>query len=90
MKNSKAAPKLERKIVEKNRRDYMKLLLSNLDSLLPNYSPNTKKMIALPERLDEAVKYIKELKMKVEKMEKKECLSGSEGTSQQTTREHNN
>lgn len=41
------------------------------------------KMIALPERLDEAVKYIKELKMKVEKMEKKECLSGSEGTSQQ-------
>ncbi|KAH7657687.1 Achaete-scute transcription factor-related protein, partial [Dioscorea alata] len=86
MKKSQAAPKLERKIVEKNRRDHMKLLLSNLDSLLPNYSPNTKKqkMMAVPERLDEAVKYIKELQMRVEKLkEKRERLGGSEGTSQQ-------
>ncbi|KAM0933667.1 putative transcription factor bHLH family [Dioscorea sansibarensis] len=62
----------------------MKLLLSNLDSLLPPHSPNTKEMMATPERLDEAVKYIKELRMRVEKMKETiERLGSSEGTSQQ-------
>ncbi|XP_039143841.1 transcription factor bHLH162-like isoform X1 [Dioscorea cayenensis subsp. rotundata] len=84
MEIDKAAPKLERKIVEKNRRDHMKLLLSNLDSLLPNYSPNTKEVVTMPERLDEAVKYIKELQMRVERMkENREGLGCYEGTSQQ-------
>lgn len=42
------------------------------------------KMMPVPERLDEAVKYIKELQMRVEKKkEKRERLGGSEGTSQQ-------
>lgn len=41
-------------------------------------------MMAIPERLDEAVKYIKELRMRVQKMkEEMERLGSSEGTRQQ-------
>ncbi|KAM0933668.1 putative transcription factor bHLH family [Dioscorea sansibarensis] len=84
MEGCTAAPKLERKTVEKNRRDHMKLLLSNLDSLLPNYSPDTKEVMTTPETLDEAVKYIKELQMRVERMkENREGLDGYKGTCQQ-------
>ncbi|KAJ0964826.1 hypothetical protein J5N97_025964 [Dioscorea zingiberensis] len=83
MKSSKAAPKLDRKTVEKNRRTHMKLLLSKLDSLLPN-TPNPKEVMPMPDRLDEAAKYIKELHLRVEKMkEKRQRLVGFEGTSQQ-------
>jgi hypothetical protein len=38
-KPSSSTPKVERRLVEKNRRNQMKILYSKLNSLLPNYNP---------------------------------------------------
>ncbi|KAL2476814.1 basic helix-loop-helix (bHLH) DNA-binding superfamily protein [Forsythia ovata] len=71
--SSTRVPKVERKIAEKNRRDRMKILYSNLLSLLPNHG--SKQAMPLLDQIDEVVAYIKSLKMKLEKMkEKKESL----------------
>ncbi|CAI9772555.1 unnamed protein product [Fraxinus pennsylvanica] len=65
--------KTERKVVEKNRRNQMKIHYSNLLCLLPDHG--SKEAMPLPDQIDEAVAYIESLKMKVEKMkEKKESL----------------
>ncbi|XP_058776880.1 transcription factor bHLH162-like [Vicia villosa] len=63
--------KLERKVVEKNRRNKMKSLISNLNSLCLNYNPKR----ALPDQIDDAKNYIKSLEtnLKLAK-EKKESL----------------
>ncbi|XP_058776877.1 transcription factor bHLH162-like [Vicia villosa] len=65
--------KVERKIVEKNRRNKMKSLYSKLNSLLPNYNP--KEHLPLPDQIDNAINYIKSLKtnLKLAK-EKKQSL----------------
>ncbi|XP_015936246.1 transcription factor bHLH162-like [Arachis duranensis] len=65
--------KVERKIIERNRRNKMKDLYSKLNSLLPSYSPT--EVLPLPDQIDEAVKYIKSLEKKVKMAkEKKERL----------------
>ncbi|OIS99204.1 PREDICTED: uncharacterized protein LOC109230882 [Nicotiana attenuata] len=62
---SNSAPKLERKYVEKNRRNNMKNLYNQLYSLLPNHA--SKETLALPDQLDAATNYIKSLETKLEK-----------------------
>ncbi|KAL2331690.1 hypothetical protein Fmac_019271 [Flemingia macrophylla] len=62
--------KVERKIVEKNRRNQMKNLFSQLYSLLPN-----QEVMSVGDQIDEAIKYIKILEARVKMMqEKKERL----------------
>ncbi|KAF8411141.1 hypothetical protein HHK36_003680 [Tetracentron sinense] len=80
MEKQHASPKTDRKTVEKNRRNQMKTLYSELNSLIPNHS--SKEEITLPAQLDEAANYIKTLQEKLEKMkEKKEKLMGNENAS---------
>ncbi|CAI8592594.1 unnamed protein product [Vicia faba] len=68
-----SSTKVERKIIEKNRRNKMKSLYSKLNSLLPNYNP--KEALPLPDQIDDAINYINSLKtdLKLAK-EKKESL----------------
>ncbi|MCE2055210.1 hypothetical protein HAX54_042183 [Datura stramonium] len=61
-----AVPKLERKDVEKNRRNNMKNLCNQLYSLLPLHT-SQETIIALPDQIDAAEKYIKSSEMKLEK-----------------------
>ncbi|CAJ1978922.1 unnamed protein product [Sphenostylis stenocarpa] len=70
-----SSTKVERRLVEKNRRNQMKILYNKLNSLLPNYNP--KEAIPLPDQVDEAINYIKSLEAKVKvAQEKKESLQG--------------
>ncbi|KAL5573528.1 hypothetical protein UlMin_023125 [Ulmus minor] len=75
---SSSSTKIERRIVEKNRRNQMKILYSSLFSLLPN--PNSKagdSVLTLPDQIDETINYIKSLETKLKKSEeKKRSLSG--------------
>ncbi|XP_058776889.1 transcription factor bHLH162-like [Vicia villosa] len=71
-----SSTKVERKIIEKNRRNKMKNLHSKLNSLLPNYNP--KETLPLIDQVDDAINYIKSLEtnLKLAK-EKKERLMRS-------------
>ncbi|KAF7851300.1 hypothetical protein BT93_L4128 [Corymbia citriodora subsp. variegata] len=65
----------DRKTRERNRRNQMKALFSELHSLVPSQSP-TESTLSLPDQLGEAANYIKSLQVKVEKMrDQKEKLS---------------
>ncbi|KAL4012132.1 hypothetical protein IC575_029215 [Cucumis melo] len=69
-------PQSDRKFVERNRRKEMKSLFSTLNSLLPNHTsreaPRT-----VPDQLEDATNYIKELQKNIQKLkEKKEELMG--------------
>ncbi|CAN6700495.1 unnamed protein product [Malus baccata var. baccata] len=78
-----SSTKVERRVVEKNRRNHMKLLYSNLFSLLPNQNP---KPLSLPEQIDEAINYIKSRESKLQKSkEKKESLVGTRKRSHATS-----
>ncbi|KAM1114255.1 hypothetical protein ACFX15_046177 [Malus domestica] len=79
-----SSTKVERRVVEKNRRNHMKLLYSNLFSLLPNQNP--KEPLSLPEQIDEAINYIKSRESKLQKSkEKKESLVGTRKRSHATS-----
>ncbi|KAK8617384.1 hypothetical protein V6N13_080300 [Hibiscus sabdariffa] len=68
-----SSAKVERKIIEKNRRNHMKNLYSKLNSLLPHH--DSKEPLSLPDQIDEAVNHIQRLKTKLnEYREKKESL----------------
>ncbi|MBA0630870.1 hypothetical protein Godav_002923 [Gossypium davidsonii] len=68
-----SSAKVERKIIEKNRRNHMKNLYASLNSLLPHR--NSKEPLSLPDQIDEAVNYITKLKTRMnESREKKESL----------------
>ncbi|RZB75391.1 Transcription factor bHLH162 isoform B [Glycine soja] len=70
-----SSTKVERRLVEKNRRNQMKNLYNKLNSLLPSYNP--KEALPLPDQVDEAINYIKSLEAKVKMaQEKKENLQG--------------
>lgn len=72
--SSSNTTKVERRLVEKNRRNQMKILYSKLNSLLPNYNPK-ELPLALPDQVDEAINYIKSLEANVQMAnEKKERL----------------
>ncbi|XP_022948054.1 transcription factor bHLH162-like [Cucurbita moschata] len=60
--------------MEKNRRNQMKLLYSNLNSLLPP-NQSTDSPLTVSDQIEEAIKYIKSLEMKLQKCkEKKERI----------------
>ncbi|CAI8617049.1 unnamed protein product [Vicia faba] len=62
--------KVERRLVEKNRRNQMKILYTKLNSLLPNYNPK-ELVLALPDQVEEAINYIKSLEANVKMAEEK-------------------
>ncbi|XP_055807050.1 uncharacterized protein LOC129875849 [Solanum dulcamara] len=64
---SKSAPKLERKYVEKNRRNHMKNLCNQLHSILPSTHETR---MGVSDQIDAAVNYIESLKMNLEKNKK--------------------
>ncbi|KAK4271569.1 hypothetical protein QN277_020245 [Acacia crassicarpa] len=59
----------DRKMIERNRRSHMRVLCSQLSSLVPHQT--SKEMISLPDQLGEATNYIKKLQIKLEKMRNK-------------------
>ncbi|XP_004303146.1 PREDICTED: transcription factor bHLH118-like isoform X2 [Fragaria vesca subsp. vesca] len=61
--------KIERRVIEKNRRNHMKILYSQLNSLLPNQ--HSKEPVSLPEQIDEAINYIKTLESNMQKLKQK-------------------
>ncbi|KAL6137979.1 hypothetical protein ACLB2K_063267 [Fragaria x ananassa] len=61
--------KIERRVIEKNRRNQMKILYSQLNSLLPNQ--HSKEPLSLPEQIDEAINYIKTLESNMQKLKQK-------------------
>ncbi|KAM0957256.1 hypothetical protein FF1_025436 [Malus domestica] len=78
-----SSTKVERRVVEKNRRNHLKLLYSKLYSLLPNQNP--KEPPSLNEQTDEAINYIKSKESKLQKAkEKKESLMGTRKRSNAT------
>ncbi|KAJ4970016.1 hypothetical protein NE237_003115 [Protea cynaroides] len=64
-----SSSKTDRKTVERNRRNQMKTLFSELNSLIPNQ--NSKNPMQLPDQLDEASNYIKSLQVKLHRMKEK-------------------
>ncbi|XP_021889949.1 transcription factor bHLH162-like [Carica papaya] len=75
-KQPSSSIKVERKIIEKNRRNHMKILFNNLFSLLPQHSTNPKEQgLTVADQIEETVEYIKSLDSKLKKsMEEKERL----------------
>ncbi|XP_022994474.1 transcription factor bHLH167-like [Cucurbita maxima] len=72
-----SSTKIDRKLIERNRRAEMKALFSRLHSLVPNQS-STEAETTLLDQLENATNYIKQLKENVEKLkEKREKLMGS-------------
>ncbi|KAE8696624.1 dihydroorotase [Hibiscus syriacus] len=70
-----SSAKVERKIIEKNRRSHMKNLYSELFSLLPRR--DSKEVLSIPDQIDEAVNHIKSLETRLnEYKEKKKDLMG--------------
>ncbi|XP_038681415.1 transcription factor bHLH162-like [Tripterygium wilfordii] len=74
--SSSSSTKIERKVIEKNRRLHMKTLFSDLNSLLPS-TATSKEALSLPDQVDEAVDYIKSLEKRLKKSreEKEKLLS---------------
>ncbi|XP_023542172.1 transcription factor bHLH167-like [Cucurbita pepo subsp. pepo] len=71
-----SSTRTDEKIIERNRREEMKALLSELHSLVPNQS-STEGEMTLSDQLENATNYIKQLKENVEKLkEKREKLMG--------------
>ncbi|CAI9089386.1 OLC1v1023952C2 [Oldenlandia corymbosa var. corymbosa] len=76
---STSTPKMERRIIEKNRRNHMKSLYSKLYSLLPSYG-SKEVLPAVPDQIDEARMYIESLQKKLEMYhEEKEKLLKLQG-----------
>nr|WKE35112.1 basic helix-loop-helix family protein [Rosa persica] len=84
---SSSSSRTDRKTIEKNRRNQMKALYSELNSLLPHQHSRVSLSLSLflplpaphPHQIDEAVNYIKKLQTNLEKMrEKKDSQMGVE------------
>ncbi|KAD4981744.1 hypothetical protein E3N88_18415 [Mikania micrantha] len=65
---------LERKVVEKNRRDKMKLLYSQLFSLVPDHF-KSKETVEISERVNETINYIESLKANIKKTKEEASTS---------------
>ncbi|XP_050287014.1 transcription factor bHLH162 isoform X2 [Quercus robur] len=75
MENNPSSSRTDRKTIERNRRNQMKDLYSQLYSLVPHQT--SREVTSLPDQLDEAANYIKRLQTKLERMkEKKNNLMG--------------
>ncbi|KAM3382736.1 transcription factor like isoform X1 [Capsicum galapagoense] len=64
---SNSAARLEKKYVEKNRRNKMKTLFNQLYSLLPPHPFQLQEAMSLPDQINAAIKYIKSSEIKLEK-----------------------
>ncbi|CAI8591132.1 unnamed protein product [Vicia faba] len=71
MEKNPSSSRIERKFIERNRRNEMKTLYHKLNSVLPH---QTSKAISMPDRLEEATNYIKKLQINLEKMKEKKYL----------------
>ncbi|XP_044484977.1 transcription factor bHLH162-like [Mangifera indica] len=68
-KMSDQSSKLDRKVIERNRRNHMKTLCFKLASLLPSQHTKTSKdMLSQQDQLDLAAAYIKQLRDRIEKL----------------------
>ncbi|RWR82003.1 transcription factor bHLH162-like protein [Cinnamomum micranthum f. kanehirae] len=73
MKSSQtSSSKLERKTIEKNRRINMKSLCFKLASLVPSHF--SKMALSIPDKLEQATEYIKNLQENIEALKKKRDL----------------
>ncbi|XP_059443289.1 transcription factor bHLH162-like [Corylus avellana] len=83
--SSSEASKLDRKMVERNRRIQMKSLSFKLASLLPpHYIKSSKEMLSQLDQLDLAASYIKQLRERVEKLKGRKEQAMSSGSSSET------
>ncbi|KAH6790593.1 hypothetical protein C2S51_005599 [Perilla frutescens var. frutescens] len=74
--NPSSSVAADRKTIEKKRRNEMKALYFNLNSLVPHHS-RPREMVSLPDQIEGATNYIKTMQAKLEKMkQKKTCLMG--------------
>ncbi|KAL6006959.1 hypothetical protein ACLOJK_032455 [Asimina triloba] len=73
MKTCRPSTKLERKVVEKNRRMQMKTQCFKLASLVPYYNP--KDALSQQDQVDLAAEYIKKLQMKIEELKRKRDIA---------------
>nr|KYP62908.1 Transcription factor bHLH36 [Cajanus cajan] len=77
MENNPSPSKVDRKFIERNRRNQMKTLFRKLNSLVPHQ--RSRESISLPDQLEEAAEYIKKLQINAEKLkDKKNMLLGNE------------
>ncbi|XP_057430731.1 transcription factor bHLH162 [Lotus japonicus] len=77
MDNNPSSSRVDRKVIERNRRNQMRTLYRKLNSLVLHQT--SKEAISLPDQLEEATNYIKRLQVNLEKMkEKKNTLLGIE------------
>ncbi|OIT21599.1 PREDICTED: uncharacterized protein LOC109218707 [Nicotiana attenuata] len=73
--------KADRKTIEKNRRNQLKALYSELNSLVP-HQQHSREGLSLPDQLEEAANYIKKLQINLERMrQRKESLTVDENSS---------
>ncbi|XP_027339370.1 transcription factor bHLH162 [Abrus precatorius] len=70
--NPNSSRNIDRKFIERNRRNQMKTLYRKLNSLVPHQS--SRDPISLPDQLEEATNYIKKLQMNLEKMKDKKIM----------------
>ncbi|XP_028080579.1 transcription factor bHLH162-like [Camellia sinensis] len=79
-RESGSSSKLDRNKIEKSRRLQLKDLYSKLGSLIPNQA--SEKGLPLRDMLEQATKYVVELKQNVEELkQRKAALKGDEGGS---------
>ncbi|KAK9681977.1 hypothetical protein RND81_10G040800 [Saponaria officinalis] len=72
----------ERKTIEKNRRNQMKNLHSQLNSLVPNHGSSSRESMPLPDQIDGATNYITQLQGNVESLrQQRDRLRGGAGGS---------
>ncbi|GAB4826965.1 hypothetical protein Ancab_033846 [Ancistrocladus abbreviatus] len=88
MDGSSSSSRVDRKTIEKNRRDQMKALFTKLNSLVPHRQGSSSREvpISLPDQIDEAIKYIKRQQTNLEKLkEKRNSLQGMNRSSNNYT-----
>ncbi|KAL2473633.1 basic helix-loop-helix (bHLH) DNA-binding superfamily protein [Forsythia ovata] len=83
MDQNPSSSKADRKTIEKNRRNQMKSLYSELSSLLPDQ--NSREVVSLPDQLGIAANYIKSLQINLEKMKQKKNWLTGEGKCSSST-----
>ncbi|XVF40480.1 hypothetical protein PTKIN_Ptkin01aG0117000 [Pterospermum kingtungense] len=82
--DANSSSRIDRKLIERNRRNQMKALYSKLNSIVPH--TNSRESTSLPDQLDEATNYIKRLQINLERMkERKDSLMGVERSTNTNT-----
>ncbi|XP_060193707.1 transcription factor bHLH162 [Lycium barbarum] len=84
---SSSSCKVDRKTIEKNRRNQMKDLYLKLNSLVPHHQ-HSKVVLSLPDQLEEAADYIKKLQINLERTrQRKESLTAGVNASSRSRTE---